>query len=165
MNRGLGTQLRHLLELLDGAVAERYAEVGLGYRPRYTPVMRALIDQEPSTLGQIAQHAGITQPAATQTVAKMVEEGWVSVEAGETDARQRVIRLTPQGRAALPRLKACWQATRSAADGLDAELSMPLSQLLEEAIAALEKRPFGQRIARQAAANAAKPARPKARAR
>ena len=149
MHRGLGTQLRHLIELLDGAVAERYAEVGLGYRPRYTPVMRALIDQEPSTLGQIAQHAGITQPAATQTVAKMVEEGWVSVEAGETDARQRVIRLTAQGRAALPRLKACWQATQRAADELDAELSMPLSQLLEEAIGALETRPFAQRIAKQ----------------
>lgn len=163
MNRGLGTQLRHLLELLDGAVAERYAEVGLGYRPRYTPVMRALIDQEPSTLGQIAQHAGITQPAATQTVAKMVEEGWLSVEAGENDARQRVIRLTPQGRAALPRLKACWQATRNAADGLDAELSMPLSQLLEEAIAALERQPFGRRIAKQspAAGTAKKAARAK----
>lgn len=154
MHRGLGTQLRHLIELLDGAVADRYAEVGLGYRPRYTPVMRALIEQEPSTLGQIAQHAGITQPAATQTVALMAKEGWVSVESAASDARQRVISLTEQGRAALPKLQACWQATRRAADELDAELSVPLSQVLDEAIAALEKRSFGQRIARHTRASA-----------
>jgi MarR family transcriptional regulator, organic hydroperoxide resistance regulator len=152
MHRGLGTQLRHLIELLDGAVADRYAEVGLGYRPRYTPVMRALIEQEPQTLGQIAQHAGITQPAATQTVALMAKEGWVSVEAAASDARQRVISLTEQGRSALPKLQACWQATRRAADELDAELSVPLSQVLGEAITALEKRSFGERIARHARA-------------
>ena len=46
MKPGLGTQLRHLLELLDGAVEEAYALAGMRYRPRYTPVMRALIAQE-----------------------------------------------------------------------------------------------------------------------
>ena len=112
--------------------------------------MRALIEQEPLTLGEIAQRAGITQPAATQTVALMAKEGWVTSQAGESDARQRVIRLTAQGRAALPRLQACWQATRRAADELDAELSQPLSQVLDQAIAALEKRSFGERIARHA---------------
>ena len=74
MKQGLGTQLRHLIELLDGAVEASYVEAGLNYRPRYTPVMRALAANEALTIGEIAAQAGITQPAATQTVAVMVKE-------------------------------------------------------------------------------------------
>ncbi|HJV71175.1 MarR family winged helix-turn-helix transcriptional regulator [Ideonella sp.] len=149
MNRGLGTQLRHLIELLDGAVADSYARAGLAYRPRYTPVMRALIAQEPLTIGQIARQAGMTQPAATQTVALMVKEGLVSAEAGDADGRQRLVRLTGQGRSLLPRLQACWRATQHAANALDAELPYPLSKVLAEAIAALERHPFAERISEQ----------------
>lgn len=152
MKRGLGTQLRHLLELLDGAVARAYAQDGLTYRPRFTPVMRALSQSEPLTLGRIAELASITQPAATQTVALMAKEGLVSVEPGEVDGRQRLVRLSDGGRALLPQLQQHWQATTAAAEQLDAELSGPLSRALEEAIAALEARPFDVRIAEARAA-------------
>lgn len=146
MKAGLGTQLRHLIELLDGAVDASYAEAGLDYRPRYTPVMRALLEREPLTLGEIAARAGITQPAATQTVALMVKEGLLVVEAGAGDARRRMVRISAQGRDMLPRIQACWKATKAAADSLDADLPYPLSQALADAVEALEARPFGARI-------------------
>ncbi|NHZ44215.1 MULTISPECIES: MarR family winged helix-turn-helix transcriptional regulator [Massilia] len=146
MKQGLGTQLRHLIELLDGAVLQAYVEAGLDYRPRYTPVMRVLAQQPSATIGQLAELAGITQPAATQTVALMKKEGILLVVAGGEDGRQRVVRLSPQGEQLLPRLQACWQATRNAADSLDAELDYPLSGCLAQAIAALGQRSFGARI-------------------
>jgi DNA-binding MarR family transcriptional regulator len=146
MRQGLGTQLRHLIELLDGAVEQAYVDAGLAYRPRYTPVMRVLADQRSATIGELAELAGITQPAATQTVALMKKQGLVQVLAGEADGRQRVVRLSRKGVALLPRVQACWQATRGAADSLDADLDFPLSACLAQAIAALEKRPFGARI-------------------
>jgi DNA-binding MarR family transcriptional regulator len=146
MQRGLGTQLRHLLDLLDGAVADAYAREGLSYRPRYTPVMRALIDQGSLSIGQIAEAAGITQPAATQTVNLMVKEGLVEVGPGLHDGRQRLVSLSALGLSLLPQLQACWRATAAAAAGLDAELPAPLSQVLEAAIAALERQPFGERL-------------------
>lgn len=146
MKQGLGTQLRHLIELLDGAVQQAYVDAGLDYRPRYTPVMRALAQQQSATIGQLAELAGITQPAATQTVALMKKEGLVLVVAGGEDTRQRVVRLSSQGQEMLPRLQACWQATKRAADSLDADLAFPLSESLAQAIAALEQRPFGDRI-------------------
>ena len=148
MNPGLGTQLRHLLELLDGAVEAAYVAARLRYRPRYTPVMRALIAQEPSTIGQIAEVAKITQPAATQTVALMIKEGLLVSESGPVDGRQRLIRLSTRGRAMLPKLRECWKATQMAADSLDASLPRPLSQSLDEAIAALDAESFGSRIAK-----------------
>ncbi|MDB5934880.1 MAG: MarR family transcriptional regulator [Massilia sp.] len=153
MKRSLGTQLRHLVELLDGAVGAAYEEAGLAYRPRYTPVMRALMEQDSATIGHIAQAAGITQPAATQTVALMVKEGLVTVAAGTVDARQRLIRLSPQGKALLPKLLACWQATAAAASSLEAECA--LSSTVEAAIKALEAKPYGERIREARAAVAA----------
>jgi len=146
MKPGLGTQLRHLIELLDGAVEQSYVDAGLDYRPRYTPVMRVLAEQPSATIGELAALGGLTQPAATQTVALMAKKGLVTVSAGGEDGRQRVVRLGAAGAALLPRLSVCWQATRSAADSLDAELTFPLSACLDQAIAVLEKRSFGARI-------------------
>lgn len=147
MHQGLGTQLRHLIELLDGAVADVYVREGLPYRPRYTPVMRALIASEPCTISQIAKAAGITQPAVTQTVNLMVRDGLVSSSPGAMDARQRAIRLTATAHELLPRLQRCWRSTAAAAASLDAELPYPLSQALAQAITALERVPFSERLA------------------
>lgn len=146
MRQGIGTQLRHLIDLLDGAVAASYEEAGIDYRPRYTPVMRALEGGQPHTISQIADVAGITQPAATQTVALMIKQGLLEAATGEHDARQKVIRLSARGQALLPQLRLCWQATRAAADSLDADLPHALSETLAAAIAALQTQPFGERI-------------------
>ncbi len=155
MKQGLGTQLRHLIELLDGDVAQTYADAGLDYRPRYTPVMRVLQHHGTAPIGRIAEDCGITQPAVTQTVGLMKRKGLVDVSAG-ADGRQRLVSLTPHGRAVLADVAMCWAATRAAADQLDAELAVPLSSCLAEAIKALQARPFIGRI-RDARARGAAP--------
>ena len=78
----LGTLLRHLIELLDSAVEQQYANSGLSYRPRYTPVMRALLDLGPASIRAIARHAGITHSAVSQTVAQMAKQGLIRLEPG-----------------------------------------------------------------------------------
>ncbi len=151
-----GTQLRHLIELLDGAVGAAYEEAGLDYRPRYTPVMRALLAHEPATIGSIADAAGITQPAATQTIALMIKDDLVAMKPGSTDARQKMISLTAKGRALVPALQACWQATAMASASFEADLPFPLGEVLDRAIQSLAAKPFGVRI-REARAELAAP--------
>lgn len=148
MKPGLGTQLRHLIELLDGAVEAAYVNAGVKTRPRYTPVFRALAEREPSTIGDIAAVAGITQPAATQTIALMIKDGLVSARPAPDDARQRLVRLTKKGRDLFPKMQACWEATTLAAESLDHDAPMPLSEALAFATAALQTEPFEQRIAK-----------------
>ena len=111
-------------------------------------MFRALIDREPSTLGQIATAAGITQPAATQTIALMVKDGLVTAKPAPGDGRQRLVRLTKKGRELIPRMQACWAATALAAQSLDHDAPLPLSEALAGAIAALQAQPFEQRIAK-----------------
>jgi DNA-binding MarR family transcriptional regulator len=75
----------------------------------------------------------------------LASRGFVALRAGE-DARQRVVHLTAKARALLPKIKAEWAATASAAAELDAELPFPLAELVPAIAIALERRSFRQRI-------------------
>ncbi|MEE4544735.1 MarR family transcriptional regulator [Streptomyces sp. V4-01] len=144
----LGTRLRHLLERLDGDVAAVYEERGLhGFRPRFTPIVRLLAAEGPLSISDLARATGVTHSAASQTVAQMARSALVTLAPGPTDARRRIVRLTPKAEALLPALDAEWAATSAAAAALDAELPYPLSRLVEEAHRALDRRPMRERIA------------------
>lgn len=144
-SRTLGTALRHLLTLLDGDLDSIYADDGFGYRPRYTPIVRALSGPTNPSLRQIAQQIGISHSAVSQTVTKMKQDGWVMTEPSE-DAREVLVTAAPKLTHLLPLLERRWSATNTAADRLNTELSASLSAIVDEAIAALERRPFRLRI-------------------
>ncbi|MBI1752018.1 MAG: winged helix-turn-helix transcriptional regulator [Acidobacteria bacterium] len=141
----LGTLLRHLIDLLDEAVGQTYERSGLDYRPRYTPVVRALLDLGPASIRTIAKHASLTHSAASQTISQMSRDGLVRLRPGN-DARERIVLLAPKAQDMLPALGRHWEATNAAAQHLEQELSASLSALLREAIRALETQPFLDRI-------------------
>lgn len=144
-NATLGTLLRHLIETLDGSVQAAYADLALNYRPRYTPVLRVLRELGSASIRTISQRAGITHSAVSQTVSQMSRDGLIEMQVGD-DARERIVALSPAALAMLPTLETQWAITNAAAQALDSELSMPLSQLLREAIDALERQPFKARM-------------------
>lgn len=141
----LGTLLRHLIELLDGAVEQGYRDAGLAYRPRYTPIVRVLKRHGPSSIREIADRAGITHSAASQTVAHMARNGLVDVSTGD-DARERVAALSPAAHEIMPAVERRWQATEATARELEAELGVPLAEVIRNAIRALDRKPFDERI-------------------
>ncbi len=153
----LGTLLRHLIDLLDGEVEAAYVAAGLAWRPRYTPVVRALAALGPASIRVLSHQIGISHSAVSQTVSQMAKDGLVELRPG-ADARERIVAPTPRAEAMLPALQAQWAAVNAAADQLDAELSAPLTQIAAEAIAALTHQSFGERIRQAAQATAAKPA-------
>ena len=143
----LDTRLRHLLDQLAAGVAEVYTDLGLeGFRPRHTPVIRFLAASGPRPIREIAAAIGVTHSAASQTVAQLAKEDLVTLRPGE-DARQRIVALTPKAERLLPTLDAEWHATTAAAKAFEAELSYPLSRLVDEALHALRRRSMRQRIA------------------
>jgi DNA-binding MarR family transcriptional regulator len=143
---GLGTLLRHVLDEMDGDIASVLADLGTpGYRPRFSPVVRALVALGPVPIRDLARAIGVTHSAASQTVAQMRGRGFVVIEPGE-DARQRVVHLTAKARALLPKIDAEWAATESAAAELDSELPFPLAELVPAVAAALDRRRFRQRM-------------------
>ena len=141
-----------MLDLLDGDVAQVYADLGLAdYRPRFSPVVRALVLLGPSPIRDVARAIGVTHSAASQTVAQMTRSGLVRLEPGG-DARQRIVHLTDRAAALLPVIDAEWAATSAAAADLDAELPVPLGEMLAAVLRAVERRPMRERIAQAAQA-------------
>ena len=144
-NAGLGTLLRHLVDLLDGDVEAVYREQGLDCRSRFTPVVRHLESAGPSSIRQIAMASGLTHSAISQTVSEMLKKGLVASAPGR-DARERIISFTPAGEALLPKLHSIWEGIWAAADDLSKDIGQPLGEVLGRAITAVEKRPFRERI-------------------
>ena len=151
---GLGTRLRILLAKLDGELAELYKVEGHEFRPRFYPVFQLLSERDQASVLEIAEHLRVSQPAATQTLSEMRRLGLVTQKTG-ADRRGRLVALTPQAIEMTQALQPLWNAVARAASQLDEELACPLSDLLDEAIAALEEKSFPQRIAEQL-----KPGRP-----
>jgi DNA-binding MarR family transcriptional regulator len=143
---GLGTRMRHVLELLDGDVARVYADLGLtGYRPRFSPVVRALVALGPLSIRELARAVGVTHSAASQTAAQMARAGLLTLQPG-ADARQRIASLTARTRRLLPLIEAEWAATDLATAGLEAELPAALGEILLLAERAVVSRPMRTRI-------------------
>ena len=144
-SKRLGTQLRQLLAALDGDVQGIYDELGVPFRPRFFPFVQALLDRGEAAVTALAEDAGVTQPAATQTLGEMAKLGLVRLSAAD-DRRSRRVTLTTEGHRLAESLIPVWDAVRAAAEGLDAELAHPLSESVDGALSALRRRPFHQRI-------------------
>lgn len=142
---GLGTKLRRLTAELDGGVQEIYDRAGIGFRPRFYPMARLLSASGPAGIGALARSAGVSQPAATQTVNEMKRLGLVEIEPG-LDRRERHVRLTSKGQEVVRELEPVWEAAHRAAAALEVELSISLGAALDGALAALDDRSFSARI-------------------
>ncbi|HWQ86285.1 MarR family winged helix-turn-helix transcriptional regulator [Brevundimonas sp.] len=141
-----GVLLRRLVDHLDGAVEQAYVDAGLDYRPRFTPILRALLNHGPATLRALSGHTGVTHSAVSQTITQMAARQWVSLEPG-ADARERIVTLTPFAMEHLPLLERCWAATEAASRSLDEDIGQSLADILIRALEALERRPLADRLA------------------
>lgn len=141
----LGTLLRTLLDQLDSAVAGAYAESGLDYKPRYTPVVRALARGGPSRIKDIATGMGVSHSAVSQTVSALARAKWVTLKPG-ADSRERIVHLTPYAKARLPHLEQHWTRTARAAASLDRDIGLSLEEVLRDALAVLQRQSFAERI-------------------
>lgn len=142
---GLGTKIRLLIDMLDRDVEAAYRASGLDYRPRFTPVMRALDAEAPQTIKQLAKKANVTQSALSQTVSQMIARQLIIVRTG-ADGRERLISLSEEGRALLPILVRHWDATEVAVADLEAEIGGSIIEVVSDALAALDRKSFRARM-------------------
>jgi len=131
---------------LDRGIAAAYAELGIeGVRPRFSMALMFLDSAGPMTIRRLADECGVTHSAMSQSVAQMRTAGLVESAPGR-DARSRLVTLTPSGRAAVPVLRAEWDATEAAIAELESELPYPPSQVAADLRRAVERRPFHERV-------------------
>ena len=140
--------LKLLLDAMDDDIARLYAQRGVaGVRPRFSMTLIRLHHLGPLTIRQLAGEVEVTHSAMSQTITAMRREGLVQSSPG-ADARTRTITLTDKGRAQVPFLEAEWRATEAAVAELETEVPYPLTRVVADLAAALERRSFLDRITR-----------------
>lgn len=142
---GLGELLRYVGELVEQGAAERYRALDIDYRPRYTPVLRAL-SAGAVTVTEITTASSLTQGAISQTVSLMLKDGLV-VRHALDDGRKSGLKLTKHGAELLKRLEPHWDVTFRAIGELEAEIGFPVLKTLGSLATALERRGFADRLA------------------
>jgi DNA-binding MarR family transcriptional regulator len=132
---------------MDDDLADLYRELGIeGVSTRFSMAIMFLADGD-ATIRSLAERCGVTHSAMSQSVAAMKSAGLVSSAPGE-DARSRVVTLTEEGRRITPLLWDEWYATEAAVAEIEAALPVPLSAVVAEIDAALDRESFADRVRR-----------------
>lgn len=123
----LGSRLKRLGERLQADVLRVIETEALPVQPSQAPLLIALDRHGPLTIGAMVEAMGLSQPAVTRTVARLVEGGLVEISRAHRDQRQKTITLTATGRLAMANFKArVVPRIEAAVTGLCAGLTGPL---------------------------------------
>ncbi|MGW1740228.1 methyltransferase domain-containing protein [Nocardia sp. NPDC001965] len=141
---GLGELLRYVSELVDRGAGAVYESLEMSYRPRYTPVLRAM-SSGAATVTDITALTHVTQGAISQAVRQMEADGLIARER-LADGRKTGLRLTPAGSALVGRLEPHWTATFAAIAELEREVGHPIRRTLADTATALGGKDFATRI-------------------
>jgi DNA-binding MarR family transcriptional regulator len=104
------------------------------------------------TISELAESVQRTHSGTSQKVAAMRAAGLVRTLPGR-DARSKKVALTPKAKRIAARLAAEWRATEASLAELEAEIPYPLSRVVTDIQAALERKSFHDRIAEKLAAD------------
>jgi MarR family transcriptional regulator, organic hydroperoxide resistance regulator len=141
----LGARLRRLSERIDTDAARAYAAHGVEFEQRWFGVLNQLVWKGPMSVGALAEALGITHVSVSQTRVSLEKAGLIRQEPDASDARRRLLSLSPSGKALAARLAPLWEAFEQASVALDAEAG-GLIAALDRLEAALGRRSLLDRI-------------------
>lgn len=154
---GRWDRLFGVLRDIDTEIERLYERNGKGeIRSRFARPLLRLADGGPRTITELAAELDATHSATSQTVEAMKRAGLVESRPG-TDARTRVLALTPAGEEAVPLVAREWRATEATVAELDDELSLSLDVAAAELRKALDARSARERLSAQFDALGASP--------
>lgn len=143
----LGSRLKRLAERLQAGAEKIAVDCGLPMQPSQMPFLTALYRQGPMTVGEIVRVLGISQPAVTRILSRLIDMKLVETSRDMRDQRNKTVALSRQGREAMDLANTVlWPRLRAAVDEVcDAPVLLRLIEATERALASqpLEQRPSG----------------------
>src|SRR5262245_42169191 len=144
----LGSRLKRLGERMQGDLMLVTQRAGIAIQPGQYPLLSALDEHGPQTIGELARGMRLSQPAITKNVDRLVDAGLIEVTRGDADRRQKVVSLSAAGRRVLEFSKLeVWPLVEAAVKEVTDDLSGPLLEQVAEIEARLAARPLSSRAA------------------
>ena len=142
---------------MDAEIARLYIEARIdGLKPSFVLELLRLHARGPMTITELAESVQRSHSATSQKVAAMRSCGLVRTTPG-ADARSKHVALTAKAKRMVGRLGAEWRATEAAISEIEAEIPYPLSKVVTDIEAVLQRKSFHDRIAEKLAADDAWP--------
>jgi MarR family transcriptional regulator, organic hydroperoxide resistance regulator len=142
----LGTRLRRLSEQMDREIQNVYGEYDLGFEPRWFPIVSALSEYGPLSVGDLADLIGVSHPAVSQLRVELVNARLVRCKADPTDGRRQLIVLTPGGKRQVSKLRPIWDAITEATKQLCSEAAPHFLNEIDRIEAALREKSMKTRV-------------------
>ena len=143
----LGTRLKRLGERMQADVARLVEREGFPIQPSQYPILAALDRYGPLTVGEMVQAMGLSQPAVTRNLARLIEIGLVEASRIHKDQRHKTMTLTDAGCEAVARSRQyVWPQIEAVAYALAADLSGPIASQLGALEKALAQTPLDRRV-------------------
>ena len=95
----LGTRLKRIGDRLQADVQQLIEAEGIDIQTAQYPILAAIHEQGPMTVGDLAEALGVSQPGVTRNVGLLTKQGVVTVARGQEDQRTKVVTLTRAGEA------------------------------------------------------------------
>lgn len=135
----LGSRLKRLSDYLFAEVQQVYVQKNIPISSTYFPILRQL--QECGTLSvvELAEKLGISHPAVSKQVAKMIQDGLLEKDGDARDQRRSLLRLSLKGGEAMLAVEPVLAAIRDTLEGLpaaDVKSFMTAFDAVEECILA-----------------------------
>lgn len=131
---------------MDRDASRIYAARGIEFEQRWFGPLNQIALNGPLAIGEIAARLRITHVSVSQAMRSLEAAGLVVSSPDETDARRRVLSLSPSGQAKVAELAPLWAAFEQAATTLDEEAG-GVTRLLDRLDDALTDASLYDRIA------------------
>jgi len=144
----LGTRLKRLGERMQAHTQRILEDHGIAIPTGQFPFLAALDRLGPSTIGELAEALGVSQPGATRTLAQLADDGWIAITTAIGDQRYKSVVLASKGQQLVDSAKReLWPVIEATVRGLCAGLSGPLLDQLAAIEDGLAAQPLDHRAA------------------
>lgn len=109
---GLGTRMRRLIEMLTNGMEKVYSEQGIEFRTGHFYALYAVVERGPLTINEIAELAGFSHSAVSQSIKRLVALDIFETRPME-DGRQKSVHLTENGVRVVEKLRPTWNAVEA----------------------------------------------------
>jgi DNA-binding MarR family transcriptional regulator len=93
----LGTRLKRLGERMQADTQRILDEHGLAIPTAQLPFLAAIDLLGASTIGDLADAVGVSQPGATRALAQLADGDFVAITTASDDQRRKLVALAPRG--------------------------------------------------------------------
>jgi ribosomal protein S18 acetylase RimI-like enzyme/DNA-binding MarR family transcriptional regulator len=135
----LGSRLKRLSDYLFNEVQQIYLQRNIPISSTYFPILRLLQERYALSVVEIADQLGISHPAVSKQVTKMLKEGLLVKEGDKRDQRKSLLRFTDKGKDAMSAVEPVLAAIKMTLETLtatDVETFMRGFDMVEERILA-----------------------------